>query len=359
MFVLDRERDVAGQVDAALELAEVEVEERAVDRGAADLVELDRQHLDGAVELGLVLVDVAGHRAQLLDVLHERLADAVDEVGGLDRQGGDLLQRAEDRVAVLLQPADERAERLDQPGQLLVAVADVVEHQRQVVDEVADHLVAVGEGRRDRRRVGEQPLQRPALALEHLDDLVRQLVDVFGESASNSGLKPLNSTVRSSAGVVRETGIVEPRQPPGVADLLGERDVALADEVAVADGGVGAAVDRGVAVDLEGDQRTGAVDDLHLADRADPDAGDPDVVALVDAGGVGELRLVLPAAPKSSVADGHHQHRRRERGDDDEDEQLDQVDRGPLVEDGSPQVTSAPRAIGPTSSTRGRARRRR
>ena len=29
-----------------------------------------------------------------------------------------------------------------------------------------------------------------------------------GESAWNSGLKPLNSTVRSSAGVVRSTGIV-------------------------------------------------------------------------------------------------------------------------------------------------------
>jgi len=31
-----------------------------------------------------------------------------------------------------------------------------------------------------------------------------------GESASNSGLKPLNSTVRSSAGRVRDMGIVAP-----------------------------------------------------------------------------------------------------------------------------------------------------
>ena len=142
------------------------------------------------------------------------------------------------------------------------------------------------------------------------------------------------------------------RQPPGVAHLLGEREVALADEVAVADGGVGAAVDRGVAVDREGDQRTGAVDDLHLADRPDPDAGNADVVALVDARGVGEHRLVLPRRPEVEVADGHHQHRCRERGDDDEDEQLDQVDRGPGIEDPAHRSdTSAPRAIGPTRRT--------
>src|SRR6478609_8635955 len=351
--VLHRDRDVAGQVHAPLELAEVEVEERAVDRGASDLVQLDRQHLDGAVELGLVLVDVAGHRAQLLDVLHEGLADAVDEGGGLDRQRGDLLQRAEDRVAVLLQPADERAERLDQPGELLVAVGDVVEHQRQVVDEVADDLVAVGERRGDRRRVREQTLQRSALPLEHLDELVRQLVDVVGRERLEERLEAVEEHREVERGRgPRHRDRRAGRQPPGVPHLLGEREVALPDEVAVADGGVGAAVDRGVAVDREGDQRTGPVDDLHLADRADPDAGDADVVALVDARGVGELRLALPRRPEVEVADGHHQHRGRERGDDDEDEQLDEVDRGPEVEDPAHRSdTSAPRAIGPTSRT--------
>ena len=97
--------------DLALELAEVEVEPRAVDRGPADLLELDGQHLQGPVELGLVAVEVVGDRAQLLDVLDEGLADALDEVGGLDGQRGDLVERAEDRLAVVLQPADEGAER--------------------------------------------------------------------------------------------------------------------------------------------------------------------------------------------------------------------------------------------------------
>src|SRR6478735_11339943 len=62
----------SGDGDLALELAEVEVEPRAVDRGAADLLELDRQHLQGPVDLGLATVEVLGHGTQLLDVLDER-----------------------------------------------------------------------------------------------------------------------------------------------------------------------------------------------------------------------------------------------------------------------------------------------
>src|SRR5881394_3719694 len=42
--------------DLAGEVAEVEVEPRAVDRGAAHLGQLDRQHLQGAVDLGTTLV---------------------------------------------------------------------------------------------------------------------------------------------------------------------------------------------------------------------------------------------------------------------------------------------------------------
>src|SRR4051794_30971457 len=135
------------QLDLALELAEVEVEPRAVDRGAADLLQLDRQHLEGAVELGLVAVDVLGHGAEVLDVLHERLPDALHEPGRLHRERGDLVERAQDRSAVLLEAADEGAERGDQPVELLVAAADVGEHLVEVVDELADDLVVVRERR--------------------------------------------------------------------------------------------------------------------------------------------------------------------------------------------------------------------
>ena len=58
-----------------------------------------------------------------------------------------------------------------------------------------------------------------ALSPDDVNQLSYELVQVFqGEGASKSGLKPLKSTVRSSAGVVRDTGIVEPagsrRVPP-------------------------------------------------------------------------------------------------------------------------------------------------
>ena len=127
-----------------------------------------------------------------------------------------------------------------------------------------------------------------------------------GDSAWNSGLKPLNSTVRSRAGEVCATGMVAPlgAARAGVADLLGERDVALADEVAVADRRRGSRSVTGVVVvDGEGHQRAGAVDDLDVLDRADLDAGDADVVALDDAGGVDELGLVLGRVAEARVAD--------------------------------------------------------
>ena len=102
-----------------------------------------------------------------------------------------------------------------------------------------------------------------------------------GDSAWKSGLKPLKSTVRSSAGVVWSSGIVAPSgMPAGVADLLGERDVALADEVAVPDRREGAAVDLRRVGDGEAHQGAGALGDLDVLDGADLDARDPDVVAL-------------------------------------------------------------------------------
>src|SRR5262245_32544759 len=76
----------AADGDVALEPAEVEVEPRAVDRGAADLLELDGQHLQGAVDLALAAVEVLRHRPQLPDVVDEGLTDALHQVRRLYRQ---------------------------------------------------------------------------------------------------------------------------------------------------------------------------------------------------------------------------------------------------------------------------------
>src|SRR5262245_12906992 len=78
--------------DLAGEVAQVEVEPRAVDRGAADLGELDRQHLEGTVDLGLAAVEVGREAAQVVDVGDEGRPNAGDQVGGLHREVGDLVE---------------------------------------------------------------------------------------------------------------------------------------------------------------------------------------------------------------------------------------------------------------------------
>ena len=60
--------------------------------------------------------------------------------------------------------------------------------------------------------------------------------------------------------------------------------------------------ERGLVLHRERHQRAGAVDDLDVLDRADLDAGDPDVVALDHAGRVDELGLVAPCcSPKVTL----------------------------------------------------------
>src|SRR3954454_10536559 len=137
-----------GRADPDLtgEVAEVEVEPRAVGGGAADLGQLDRHHLEGAVDLGLATVEVGGEAAQVVDVGDERGADPGDQVGGLGGELRDLVQRPEDRPTVVPEAADEVLEGGDQLVQLLVALADVVEHGVQIGDQAADHLVATGQG---------------------------------------------------------------------------------------------------------------------------------------------------------------------------------------------------------------------
>src|SRR5262245_55936842 len=173
--VADRDR-VLSDPDLAGEVAEVEVEPRAVDRGPAHLGQLDRENLEGPVDLRAAAVEVGREAAQVVDVGDEGRADARDEVGGLHREGGDLVERPEDRAAVLLQATHELLERRDQLVQLLVAPAEVVEDGVQVGDQLTDYLVAVREGLGDGCRVGEHPVEGPALPLEHLDDLVGELV---------------------------------------------------------------------------------------------------------------------------------------------------------------------------------------
>src|SRR3546814_10229196 len=79
--VVDRDLRQQADLHRAGEAAQIEVEPRAVGRGAADLVELDRQDLHRTVEFGPVLGQVAGEPAELLDVLDQWRANALRSEG--------------------------------------------------------------------------------------------------------------------------------------------------------------------------------------------------------------------------------------------------------------------------------------
>ena len=93
---------------------------------------------------------------------------------------------------------------------LVVAVGHVVEHVVEVVDQVADHLVAVGQGLGDRGGVPEQALQRAAFALEHLDDLVGELVDVVRRQRLEQRLEAVEQHRQIQRRRRCSTGIVSP-----------------------------------------------------------------------------------------------------------------------------------------------------
>ena len=92
-----------------------------------------------------------------------------------------------------------------------------------------------------RRGAAQQALERAALALEDLDQLVGELVDVLGGHRGEQRLEAVEQHRQVERRLRPLSGIVAPScSTSGPPDALGERDVALSDEVAVADRGVGA-----------------------------------------------------------------------------------------------------------------------
>jgi hypothetical protein len=114
-------------------------------------------------------------------------------------QGVDGLQGVEDRVLVAGEPGDELLEAHDQVRQLLVAGGDAAHHGVQVVDDLADDGVLVGQGTGQRRDVAQQALHRAALALEDLDDLEGEPVQVGRRQRLQERPEAPESVVRSSA----------------------------------------------------------------------------------------------------------------------------------------------------------------
>ena len=194
----------------------------------------------------------------------------------------------------------------------------------EVVDHVADQLVAVGEAVGERGGVGQQLLDGAALALQHLHQVHAQLVDLLGVERLEQRLEP-----------VEERGQVEGRRGPGhrdgvaplepgaglrgidgdptdpVVEAVGQRvavlvarlegEIAVADQVEEAHLGARGGRERYVGVHLERHHGLVALVVLDLLDLADADAGHADVVALLEHRRVGEDRLVLVASPKPKL----------------------------------------------------------
>ena len=242
-------------------------------------------------------------------------------------------------------PADSRRSWMTRSRQLRAAVVDRGQHLLHVLQHPADDLVAVGEGVGQRGGTGHEALHGAALALQRLHDLERRLVDRLRVER----LEQRPEAVEQHGQVQRVAGLRERQraalgQRVGGAGALRQRDVPLADDVAVAQPGDGALRDLAVVVEGELDLGEAAVGDGQLLHLADADAGDADLVAGQQPGDVAEDGGVALLPAEADAPDGRRQGERQERRHDHEDDQLDEGGRG--LHD-SP--TSVPRAMGPNS----------
>lgn len=151
-----------------------------------DLFNLVEEHdLLGRVDLGPVLEQAGDDLLREARVLLEELDDAVRELGVVQREALDLVQRdqapCEERLVLVLErerkAVDDRAEDLEQLGDAVVPLRLVHELEEDVVDRAPDERAQVEEFAVDavQRRLEKVALAR-VLAVEELEQL-------WGESA--------------------------------------------------------------------------------------------------------------------------------------------------------------------------------
>ena len=171
----------------------------------------------------------------------------------------------------------------------------------------------------------------------------------LGCSAVNSGWKPLNSSVRSSAGVVRSRPMraaARPRRRP--ASRRPGRVRCSAARRGCGTGCVAVTVDARCTLELMSKLHLGvaAVRDVDAADRADPHPGHPHVVADLQRGRVGEDRASTSCCCRcTAVFEIVDSSAGRQHGDDDEDQALDDRSGQRLHRT----LTVVPRNAGPSS----------
>ena len=191
------------------------------------------------------LVDRAGQRRPGLgQQIRDRRGPVVQRVDG-----------GADRVAVLGDsPTDQLLESVDRAGELARRPCETCRAPCRGCRSAASiDLVVVGQRVGERRRPGQQRLAtcRPGPGRSATSAEVSALTSC-GFRPWITGFSPPSSRSRSSAGAVRSTGICEPgRQHPGRSGTVDEFEVTVADQVEVADRGLGAGGEHDARVGVE------------------------------------------------------------------------------------------------------------
>ena len=245
--------------------------------------------------------------------------------------GGQLAQRLA-QVGVLAGEGGEDGVGVDhEVGHGVVAVAELLGQQREVVDRALDVRRALGErlvdpARELRRRLdpADRVGQLAAVALQRLAAVVEQQRQVVARVGVERGEDLVEVDVGKRLRDRDATALGQPARGPRARRELGDH---------VLQAGLGPQQDRRVAVDavvarldLHADDRAPVLE-LDALDLADLDAGDVDGLALARRDGLGGLHLRLDLVEVR--ADHRHpgrqrqplvgeDHRRHEHGDQDQ-----------------------------------------
>ena len=96
---------------------------------------------------------------------------------------------------------DQLLQLVDAGVELRALLVDGAQHRVQVGDHIADELIARGEGLGERAGAGQHARQRPALALQQLDDGVADLVDLVAVQALEHRAQTAEQRVQVQGGL--------------------------------------------------------------------------------------------------------------------------------------------------------------
>src|SRR6185369_9837829 len=159
--------------------AHEEVEPRPGGGGPGQRLVPARNVGQGAVDDGSVRGQRSGQVGQAADVRGQVGAHVGEQRRGGGREVADVGQRRADRVAVGREPRDELVQLCDRGRQRLPVAIQCGQYAVEVGDEPGDDGIPVGQRRGERGGVLQQSGDGAPFALQYLDDLVRERVDVL------------------------------------------------------------------------------------------------------------------------------------------------------------------------------------